>query len=334
MLYEVAGCATAAIVAAFLLAAHFSARLAALEARRLESDLEGLRRAASEKDLTALVTGANSGIGFTLAKLLAQAGVRVFLGCRSAERGNAALARIRATTPAAKCELLLLDVSDPISVFGALRSGRLDVIDYVFLNAGIMPIAHYRWGAAIAATFLGRLRAFLEVGRATPMGAHFLAGPPDAPLAHACGAPSVFASNALGHAILLRQLAPRLREAAERRGTGRAVWTGSIAALPGPSAGGHFHWPRFEVPASGERGEAGGGGGCCAGESYGETKAAVDMLNVRGRGARGVSGRRRMRVDEVTRPPPPQSHTRRPPSSAPAPASPPPSSAPASSTRT
>lgn len=39
----------------------------------------------------ALVTGANDGIGFEVAKQLAQKGLKVFLGARSAEKGQPAV---------------------------------------------------------------------------------------------------------------------------------------------------------------------------------------------------------------------------------------------------
>jgi NAD(P)-dependent dehydrogenase (short-subunit alcohol dehydrogenase family) len=292
MLFEALTCAVVLVCAAILaISAYFSAKLASIETERLSADLDVLRRTASslrEKGsaLTALVTGANSGIGLTLAGLLAGAGVHVILACRSADRGAAALAKIRRAHPSASCELVLLDVSDPASVFSALRSGRLapvaGALDYLFLNAGVMPVVGYRWDIVVKATLLGRLRSFLEVGRAKPAGPHFLACPREDRLPHAAGAPAVFAANTLGHYVLLRSLAPALRAAADRgRGTGRAVWTGSIAAMPG--AAGHFHWPRFEPPAL-------GGGqtssveatACCVGEAYGESKAAVDMVNVSG----------------------------------------------------
>ena len=45
---------------------------------------------------TFLVTGANTGIGFETARVLARRGGRVLLGCRSEERAAGAIDRIRA----------------------------------------------------------------------------------------------------------------------------------------------------------------------------------------------------------------------------------------------
>jgi NAD(P)-dependent dehydrogenase (short-subunit alcohol dehydrogenase family) len=50
----------------------------------------------------AVVTGANSGLGFGLAKRLAAAGADVVLAIRSRAKGEAAIAEIRREVPAAK----------------------------------------------------------------------------------------------------------------------------------------------------------------------------------------------------------------------------------------
>lgn len=59
---------------------------------------------------TALVTGANTGIGLVTALELARAGARVWLGCRSEEKGAAAIAAIRLAVPSADLALLPLDL--------------------------------------------------------------------------------------------------------------------------------------------------------------------------------------------------------------------------------
>jgi hypothetical protein len=60
----------------------------------LDVDLSGRR---------CLVTGANSGIGFEAARALAELGTRVVLLCRSRERGEHAVERIRSET-GSRCE--------------------------------------------------------------------------------------------------------------------------------------------------------------------------------------------------------------------------------------
>ena len=85
------------------------------------------------------VTGANSGLGYEAAKLLAGRGARVLLGCRSAEKAEAAMADIRAVYPEADMRFVPLDLGDLQSVRAAAKlvaaEPRLDVL---LNNAGIM----------------------------------------------------------------------------------------------------------------------------------------------------------------------------------------------------
>jgi NAD(P)-dependent dehydrogenase (short-subunit alcohol dehydrogenase family) len=87
---------------------------------------------------TALVTGANKGIGKEIARLLAAAGVRVLLGARDEERGRKAVAELTAGegTADADVRLLVLDVTDPRSV--AAAAAQVDQLDILVNNAGMM----------------------------------------------------------------------------------------------------------------------------------------------------------------------------------------------------
>ncbi len=87
-----------------------------------------------------LVTGANSGIGWEAAKVLAAHGAHVVLACRDTAKGERAAQRIRATSPGARVEVIELDLADLASVQDAAetfaaRHGRLDVLCN---NAGVM----------------------------------------------------------------------------------------------------------------------------------------------------------------------------------------------------
>jgi NAD(P)-dependent dehydrogenase (short-subunit alcohol dehydrogenase family) len=88
---------------------------------------------------TIIVTGANTGIGFEAAAVLAAKGARVLLGCRSRDKAEAAMARIRELTRAADKAFLPLDQADLVSVRAAAelaaREPRLDVL---LNNAGVM----------------------------------------------------------------------------------------------------------------------------------------------------------------------------------------------------
>lgn len=85
----------------------------------------------------ALVTGANKGIGLEAARQLGQQGYSVWLGCRDAERGEAAAAALR--DQGLDAHAVVLDVTDAGTVRNAAallkeKAGRLDAL---VNNAGI-----------------------------------------------------------------------------------------------------------------------------------------------------------------------------------------------------
>ncbi|GAA0553032.1 MULTISPECIES: SDR family oxidoreductase [Streptomyces] len=82
-------------------------------------------------DRTALVTGANKGIGKDIARQLGAEGITVYVGSRDAERGRRAVEEI-----GGGARLMVLDVTDPESIASA--AARLDRLDILVNNAGIM----------------------------------------------------------------------------------------------------------------------------------------------------------------------------------------------------
>lgn len=86
---------------------------------------------------TAMVTGANKGIGFEIARRLAAEGYRVWLGCRDRERGEDAAAKLRAQ--GLDAHWLELDVTEDRSVAAAAAAlaGQTGSLDVLVNNAGI-----------------------------------------------------------------------------------------------------------------------------------------------------------------------------------------------------
>ncbi|POY02841.1 short-chain dehydrogenase [Mycobacterium kansasii] len=87
-----------------------------------------------------VVTGANTGLGYHTAAVLAFRGAHVVLAVRSPEKGNAALARIVAAKPQADITLQELDLSSLDSVRAAAEALRSTYprIDLLINNAGVM----------------------------------------------------------------------------------------------------------------------------------------------------------------------------------------------------
>ncbi|KAE8978516.1 hypothetical protein PR003_g22106 [Phytophthora rubi] len=90
----------------------------------------------------AVVTGANSGIGFVTALELARKDVHVVLACRNAERAQEAVDAIKAEREPehASVEFLLLDLSDLSSVrdFAETFRSKFDRLDILVNNGGVL----------------------------------------------------------------------------------------------------------------------------------------------------------------------------------------------------
>ncbi len=94
----------------------------------------------SQAGRVAIVTGANSGIGFEAARELARAGASVVLACRNADKGAAAKRKIDEAVPAASVAVESLDLGDLASVraFAARFASTHDRLDLLINNAGVM----------------------------------------------------------------------------------------------------------------------------------------------------------------------------------------------------
>ncbi|HEY0464760.1 MAG TPA: SDR family oxidoreductase [Polyangiaceae bacterium] len=108
---------------------------------------------------TALITGANKGIGREIARQLGHQGYSVWLGCRDAERGEQAAGELRKEGLDARA--LALDVTNDASVkAAALTYGKTsDTLDVLVNNAGVATGGY----AAPSDASLDDMRALYEV---------------------------------------------------------------------------------------------------------------------------------------------------------------------------
>jgi NAD(P)-dependent dehydrogenase (short-subunit alcohol dehydrogenase family) len=100
------------------------------------------REIPSQAGKLAIITGANSGIGFHSARYLSEAGCDVIMACRSVQKAEQARQQILARLPAARLEVQQLDLADLDSVRtfaeGFVASGR--PLDLLIDNAGVMAL--------------------------------------------------------------------------------------------------------------------------------------------------------------------------------------------------
>ncbi|WP_420454093.1 oxidoreductase [Rubrivirga sp.] len=94
-----------------------------------------------QRGRTAVVTGANSGIGLETTRGLAALGVRVVMACRSLDKAHAAADDVRKSLPGADLDVRELDLADLASV-AAFAETFLegDRIDRLVNNAGVMAL--------------------------------------------------------------------------------------------------------------------------------------------------------------------------------------------------
>ena len=94
------------------------------------------------KGKTALVTGANSGLGYHTALELARKGAHVIMACRNASRAQAALDQILAEVPNASLELMTLDLASLASIrsFAETFQSKYSQLHIQINNAGVMDI--------------------------------------------------------------------------------------------------------------------------------------------------------------------------------------------------
>jgi NAD(P)-dependent dehydrogenase (short-subunit alcohol dehydrogenase family) len=119
----------------------------------------------------ALVTGANSGIGFETARVLARHRAETVLACRDLDKAVTAVARIRSEIPEAKLHSLSLDLADldAVAMGAATYARTFTRLDILICNAGVMvpPYGQTKQGSELqfGTNHLGH---FALIGRLMP----------------------------------------------------------------------------------------------------------------------------------------------------------------------
>ncbi|KAK0083566.1 hypothetical protein PV325_002948 [Microctonus aethiopoides] len=92
----------------------------------------------------ALVTGANTGIGFETAKSLAFHGCTVIMACRSIQKADEAIKKIKSQRGNVSCDILQLDLSSLHSVRTAAEKikQKYQVLHILILNAGVFGLPY------------------------------------------------------------------------------------------------------------------------------------------------------------------------------------------------
>jgi NAD(P)-dependent dehydrogenase (short-subunit alcohol dehydrogenase family) len=124
-----------------------------------------------------LVTGANTGIGFEIARGLARSGFRVVLACRDRAKGEAAQHTIVSEARNPNVELLVVDLASQQSIRSAAEefSRTHDVLDALVNNAGTSSLKRRESPDGIELTFATNVLGYhlltgrlLEVLRRAP----------------------------------------------------------------------------------------------------------------------------------------------------------------------
>lgn len=99
-----------------------------------------------QRSRTAIVTGANSGLGLIVARELARAGAKVIMTSRDAARGARAMEGIKGAYAAANVEVASLDLASLASVrtFAQRVLTGHEEIDLLINNAGVMAAPYSR----------------------------------------------------------------------------------------------------------------------------------------------------------------------------------------------
>ncbi len=107
------------------------------------------------KGRTALVTGANSGIGLATTRGLAARGAQVILGCRNLHKAEEAREQILQTLPKASIEVVSVDLANIMNIKSAAEvlRRRYTQLDILVNNAGVMSLTRQETRDGFELTF-------------------------------------------------------------------------------------------------------------------------------------------------------------------------------------
>ncbi|XP_067893855.1 3-keto-steroid reductase isoform X2 [Heterodontus francisci] len=169
-----------------------------------------------------LVTGANSGIGLALCQRLLSEDNQIHLcmACRNMQKAETAKSELLLSHPGADISLLKVDVGNISSVIKAAEAikQRYEHLDYLYLNAGIMPNPHFSLKAFLSGLLSRKVFNMFQTGEGLLIQEDWLTDD---------GLQQVFMTNVFGHFLLIRNLEPVLGQAGC---ASQLVWTSSSNA--------------------------------------------------------------------------------------------------------
>ncbi|KAG9283986.1 hypothetical protein G9A89_005493 [Geosiphon pyriformis] len=172
----------------------------------------------------AVITGANSGIGFATAQRLlkdsssnSSESVKIILACRNLIRADKARNELLKEFPDGDVEIIIVDVSSVKSVFVFCKTlkERYQKIDWLFCNAGILACDHINWWLVCReivthpVRLLTESRCLVQPLRITDEGLG-----------------ETFACNFFGHFVMVNELEDLLAASHDPR----VVWVSSCSA--------------------------------------------------------------------------------------------------------
>ncbi|OWF45410.1 3-keto-steroid reductase-like [Mizuhopecten yessoensis] len=170
----------------------------------------------------ALITGANAGIGLTLAErlLTIHKDLHLCLACRNRQRAETARKVLLLSHPRSQISIVTLDTSNIQSVLSAISDikKQFSRIDYLYLNAGKMSVKNLN--------FSNLFKSILK------MNTLFLFNTGHGLLVHSDeqtpeGLMSTFATNTFGHFVLVKELEDILGGTQ----SSQIIWTSSVAGV-------------------------------------------------------------------------------------------------------